>query len=112
MLVAASAIMIAACGGKKNSSGPEAAVEEKAAPSENDVFTGSKDSKEAAEFCFRKNYGINFKDITPEFALGEGDKYDFYGDDGHLQKANSPKTSTSSMCARFTMRQRRLRTTV
>jgi hypothetical protein len=87
MLFAVSAMLIAACGGKKNSSGPEAAVEEKAAPSENDVFTGSKDSKEAAVFCFRKNYGINFSDITPDYALGEGDKYDFYGDDGHVATA-------------------------
>ena len=86
MMVAASAMMVAACGGKKTSSGTKA-KEEKVAPAEEAVFTGEKYSKEAAEFCFRKNYGINFKDITPDFALGEADKYDFYGDDGHVVTA-------------------------
>ena len=84
MMVAASVMMVAACGGKKSSA---SATEEKTAPGEEAVFNGPKDSQEAAEFCFRKNYGVDFSSITPDFALGEADKYDFYGDDGHVATA-------------------------
>lgn len=84
MLFAASAMMIASCGGKKSS---KAAPDEGKAAEESEVFTGSKDSQEAAEFCFHKNYGIDFADITPDFALAQADKYDFYGDDGHVATA-------------------------
>lgn len=86
MMVAASAMMVAACGGKKSSDSKDV-VEKKAAPEKEAVFTGEKDSKEAVEFCLLKNYGVDLADITPDFALGEADKYDFYGDDGHVATA-------------------------
>lgn len=84
LMVAASAMMVAACGGNKAS---KSAPEEKTAPGEETVFNGPKDSQEAVEFCLRKNYGVDFADITPDFALGEADKYDFYGEDGHVATA-------------------------
>ncbi len=50
---------------------------------ENATFNGEKNTKEAAAFYFKKNFGLNFNDLKPDFALQGGDpgKYDFLGEE-------------------------------
>ena len=46
-----------------------------------DTFDGDKNTKEAAAFWFKKNFGIGIKDVTPDFAFQtETGKYDFLGE--------------------------------
>lgn len=46
-----------------------------------DTFDGEKNTKEAAAFWFKKNFGLKFSDVTPDFAFqNEVGKYDFLGE--------------------------------
>lgn len=43
-------------------------------------FTGEKYSKEAAEYWFKEGYGIELKDLAPDYPLNEESKYTYMGE--------------------------------
>lgn len=71
--------MVIACGGKdaKKADSSEADGKENAKSEE---FTGEKNSKDAAIFYFDKNFGIDFKELAPDYKYDESGKYAFKGD--------------------------------
>lgn len=46
-----------------------------------EALEGDKYSKEAAEYYFKKNEGIKFSDLAPDYKLNETSKYTYYGDE-------------------------------
>jgi len=47
-----------------------------------DTFDGDKNTKEAAAFWFKKNFGIGIEDVTPDFDyVKEAGKYSFLGEE-------------------------------
>jgi len=76
-------LMVAACG-KKDAKKADGAEAEKTENAKSEEFTGEKNSKDAAIFYFDKNYGIDFKNLAPDFKYDESGKYTFKGDDSEV----------------------------
>ena len=84
----ACALALVSCGGKGGKKAGSAVTEDGkvdlgkvAEKMINEAFEGDKYSKEAAEYYFKKNEGIKFSDLVPEYKLNETSKYTYYGDE-------------------------------
>ena len=71
------------CGNKdaKKADGGDAGKQENA---KGEAFTGEKYSKDAAIYYFDKNYGIDFKELEPDYKYDESGKYTFKGDESEV----------------------------
>ncbi|MBO4768275.1 MAG: hypothetical protein J5495_01955 [Bacteroidales bacterium] len=74
---------LSSCGGKgKKADKGEVDLDKVVENIEKATFDGDKNTKEAAAFWFKKNFGIKLADVTPEFEFGnEAGKYDFLGEE-------------------------------
>jgi len=75
---------LSACGPKNGKKAADGAVDagKVAKNIVKDTFDGDKNTKEAAAFWFKKNFGIGIDDVTPDFDYGkEAGKYDFLGEE-------------------------------
>ena len=76
-------LMVAACG-SKDAKKADSSESEKKENAKSEEFTGEKYSKDAAIFYFDKNYGIDFKELAPDYKYDESGKYTFKGDDSEV----------------------------
>ena len=81
-------LALVSCGGKGGKKAGSAVTEDGKVDLEKvaekmvkEAFEGDKYSKEAAEYYFKKNEGIKFSDLVPEYKLNETSKYTYYGDE-------------------------------
>ena len=72
-------LIVAACG-SKDAKKADSADSEKKENAKSEEFTGEKYSKDAAIYYFDKTYGIDFKELEPDFKYDESGKYTFKGD--------------------------------
>ncbi len=76
-------LIVAACGDKKAEKADGADAEKKES-AKSEAFTGEENSKDAVIFYFDKNYGIDFKNLEPDFKYDESGKYTFKGNDSEV----------------------------
>ena len=85
LLCAASVFAFTACGNKggKKAASDEVDLDKVVENLENATFNGEKNTKEAAAFWFKKNYGLKVEDVTPDFPLSTDapGNYDFLGEE-------------------------------
>lgn len=85
ILCIASVAAFTACGpkGGKKAAGDEKVDAGKVAEQiVNDTFSGEKNTVDAAKFWFKKRFGLDIADVTPDFEHGkEAGKYDFLGEE-------------------------------
>ena len=87
ILAAGVILALASCGGKggKKAAGKDGEVDlgKVVENIEKQTFDGEKNTKEAAAFWMKKNFGIDVKDLTPDFALTTAapGNYDFLGEE-------------------------------
>ena len=88
LMCVAGIVLCAGCGGnnggksdKSDKNDGKVDIEKVAKNLEQKAFEGEKYSKEAAEYYFKKNEGIKFSDLAPDYKLNETSKYTYYGDE-------------------------------
>ena len=75
-----SALLFAAACGSKDAKKADGADAENKESAKREELTGETYSKDAAIFYFDKNYGIDFKDLEPDYKYDESGKYTFKGE--------------------------------
>ena len=96
LMCLAGVMIFTACGNKKKNTTADGKIDidkvaEKVMEKE---FSGEKYSRAAAEYYFKEGFGIDFKDMLPEYPLNDTSKYTFSGEKNQY-------TGNVEVCANF-----------